>query len=205
MYNQTQHVMDEEIVNNVPDQDLIQREIGQLDESIREQEQRIRKLETRAAQNVNLYFIFQAVILMSIATASSLTCHHWWLPFILSLLAAVLNFFAFSRTMLTVLNLREELDQDSLDLAFIKLYRITRAQVKQVLPGTLFHRFQDVSQVAKAGTEIIRPKPGPFHEWRRRLLICSPITLFVVFSGLVMYGCYVLLCHSDGGKCAKGC
>ncbi|CAI9094212.1 OLC1v1029906C1 [Oldenlandia corymbosa var. corymbosa] len=195
----------DEIVHPVPEQPIsIQRDINQLDESIREQEQRIRKLETKAAQNVNLYFIFQAVILTSTATATSLTCHHWWIPFILSLLAAVQNFFAFGRTMIRVLKLREKLEQDSLDLSFMKLHRIRKDQVNQVLPGANFDQFQDVSS-AKRGNEIRRPKAGSFQKWRGHLLTYCPLVLLVLFSGLVMYGCHILLCHNNGGKCVKLC
>ncbi|KAL3499281.1 hypothetical protein ACH5RR_038374 [Cinchona calisaya] len=190
--------MDREIGNNNIPEDPIQREIDQLDESNKKKEQTIRKLETRTAQTVNLYFIFQAVILASITSSTSLSCHHWWLPFTISLLAAVLNFFAFVCTAFKVLKSREELDQDTLDLSFIKLYRITRAQVNQVLPGT---------EVAKQGNDevICRPKVGLFQKCKRSFLVYSSLALFVGFSLVIMYACHILLCHSNGGNCVKVC
>lgn len=197
--------MDGEMVNDNPE-DPIQREIDQLDESNKKTEQNIRKLEARAAQNVNLYFIFQAVILASITSASSLRCHHWWLPLTLSLLVAVQNLFTFVSAMYKIVKSKEELDQDTLDLAFIKLYRIERAQLNQVLPGTPFDQLQGGSQVAKQGNnQSFRPKPGLFSRCKRRLLVCSSVALFVGFSVAIMYGCYSLLCRSNGEKCVKGC
>lgn len=198
--------MDGEIVNSIPE-DPIQREIDQLDESNKKEVQNIRKMEARAAQNLNLYFIFQAVILASVTSgASSPRCHRWWIPFTLSFLVAVQNLFTFASAMYKVVKSREELDQDTLDLAFIKKYRVTRAQLNQVLPGAPFDQLQHGSQVAKHGNDQgFRPKPGSISRWKRRLLAYSSVALFVGFSVAIMYGCYILLCHSNGEKCVKVC
>lgn len=179
-------------------EDSIQREIEKLDSANRKQEERIRKLETRATQNVNLYFVFQAVVLASTTMASAPNCRRqWWIPFVVSLLAAIPNFFNFWTSMFNVLKEREELDQNLVDAAFIKLNRMTRAQIDQVLPGDV------VNQV---GNGIVRPKASSAKRWKRRLQVYASMALFVGFTAVIMSGCYTILCHSeDDRKCVKLC
>ncbi|KAL0285900.1 UNVERIFIED_CONTAM: hypothetical protein Sangu_2761000 [Sesamum angustifolium] len=88
---------------NSSSEDRIQREIDKLDQTNKKQEQRIRNLETKAVHNVNLYFIFQAVILASTTVATTTSCHDWWIPFTLSLVAAITNLLSFLGTMSKVL------------------------------------------------------------------------------------------------------
>lgn len=181
---------------NCTSEDRIQREIDKLDKTNKKQKQRVRNLETKAVQNINLYFIFQAVILASITVASSTSCHDWWIPFTLSLVAAITNLLNFLATMSKVLKSREELDQHLSDIAFMKMYQITRDQLNQVLPGTpLNHQ----------GCEIIRPKAGFVKRWKHRVVVYSSIALFIGFSAVVMYGCRSILCHPSSRKCVKLC
>ncbi|KAH6761008.1 hypothetical protein C2S51_017957 [Perilla frutescens var. frutescens] len=177
--------------------DLVQREIDRLDERNKKQEHRIRNLETKAVQNVNLYFIFQAVILASTTLASSNSCHNWWIPVALSLLAAITNFLSFSSDMSKILKSREELDQNLSDLAFTKLYQLTRDELNQVLPGAPFNH---------QGGEIVRPKGGSLKKkWKRHLVVYLSIALFAAFTSVVMYGCHRILCHPGDRKCVKLC
>ncbi|KAK4389226.1 hypothetical protein Sango_2259600 [Sesamum angolense] len=181
---------------NSSSEDQIQREIDKLDQTNKKQEQRIRNLETKAVHNVNLYFIFQAVILASTTVATTTSCHDWWIPFTLSLVAAITNLLSFLGTISKVLKSREELDQKLSDIAFMKMYQITRDQLGQVLPGTpLTHQ----------GSEIVRPKAGLAKRWKRRVVVYASIALFVGFSAVVMYGCRSILCRPSSRKCVKLC
>lgn len=144
-----------------------EREMERLDESIKRQEQRIRKQEAKAVQNLNLYFIFQAIILGSSSLANSgSSCHNWWIPIALSLLAAVANLVSLWAETSTILKWREELDQNTSDLAFMKVHR---------------------------GGEIVRPKAEK--KWKRRLVASLSMGLFASFTAVVMYGCHRILCH----------
>lgn len=184
--------MDQNQLRSVSD-DPIQREIEKLDETNKKQEWRIQILEAKAVQNINLYFVFQAVILASSSTAN---CHNWWIPAILSVLTATYNLFTFCASMNKVVKSREELDQNTVDLAFMKVYQMTKAQINQVLPGTPLNHQRG---------EIVRPMPSSARRWRRRLLVCFSVGLFIGFSSVVMYGCYTRSCLPGDGKRVKGC
>lgn len=178
---------------NFPEE-ILKIETEKQEERIKKTEERIKKLETKSIQTLNLYFIFQAIILTSTTTKSpALNCNKWWVPFSLSLLASVLNLFALLGILSNTWRAREKLDQHRADLELMKLYRFTRAQVSQVLPGNPLNQ------------EISRPKPDSIARWKRHLMGFLCVGLFVGFSGVVMYGCYSIMCHSSGGNCVKVC
>ena len=79
-------------------------ERDKLDETNIKQEERIQNLETKTIQ------------LTSTTPASSLKCHYWWIPFVLSVLAALLKLFAFTGAISKVLKSKEEFDQNLADL-----------------------------------------------------------------------------------------
>ncbi|KAL7159995.1 hypothetical protein ABFS83_01G064900 [Erythranthe nasuta] len=171
--------------NNSALEEPNRREADKLDESNKKQEQRIINLETKAIQNVNLYFIFQAVVLLASTTAAAssssttatATCRRWWIPFTLSLLAAITNFLSLSTTVSAVLKSRKELDQNLSDLASMKSNQITRDPNS---PGNI------PQNIPKADNFI--------NKWKRRLVVYFLVGLFVGFSAVVMYGCYNILC-----------
>ncbi|KAG8375047.1 hypothetical protein BUALT_Bualt10G0059100 [Buddleja alternifolia] len=104
---------------------------------------------------------------------------------------------SFCSAMSKVVESREELDQSLSDVAFMRMYQMTRTQLNQVLPGTPLMNNQ--------GGEIVRPKAGAVRMWRRRLVVYLSVGLFVGFSGVVMYGCYRILCRPGDEKCVKLC
>lgn len=171
-------------------------EIEREEEINKKQEHRIRNLEAKAVQNVNLYFIFQAVILASTTLSSSTSCRNSWIPIALSLVAAVTNFLSFFAGLSKILKSREELDQSLSDLAFIKLHKLRREQINQATPGAAFNHL---------GGEIVRPDAGSFKKRRRHVVAYVCIGLFGGFSGMVMYGCHRILCHPGETKCVKLC
>jgi hypothetical protein len=167
----------------------VQSDIEKLNDINKKQEKRIHALEVKALQLTNLYFVFQGVILSTSSSARSITCHHWWIPFVLSLLAAILNLVAFFFTMRNILSYREQLDQNLEDLCSMRTYRVTRAEVNLVKPGELLHQ-QDGDQEGPR-----RQRPDPFKKWKRRVLSYASIGLYLGFSGVVLYGCHAILCH----------
>ncbi|GER33027.1 protein kinase C-like zinc finger protein [Striga asiatica] len=186
-----------------------QREIDKLVSANKLQEHNIRDQEIKAIHNVNLYFIFQAVILGSITASSTATCRQWWVPFSLSLMAALTNLLGLCGAISRVLKSRDELDQSLSDVGFMKLYPITKEQLAQVMPG---------SPLSHEGKEIVRPKICGLRRWTRLFVAYLLIGLFVGFSGVVMYGCRMMLCNTvsptggvvavaavgDGGGCGRG-
>ncbi|XAR70234.1 hypothetical protein NMG60_11027022 [Bertholletia excelsa] len=160
-------------------EDSIRREIERLEATNKKEEQRVRNLETKSIQAVNLYFIFQSVILAATST-TSLKCRHWWIPFSLSLLAFTLNLVSFLTHASKSLKARENLDRYRADLAVMKTRRISRSQLGEVPSGTTLNQ---------TDTNRTRIRVGGGRG-----------------GGVVMYGCYALLCSSgDGGKCVKLC
>ena len=168
--------------NNNPDQS----EIKKLKQINEKQEKWIQALEAKALQLTNLYFVFQGVILSTSATARSIKCHHWWIPFVLSLLAAIPNLFAFYFTIEKILSCIEHFDQNSVDLDVMRSNEgVTMAEVVQVLPG---------GQLNREGVQLFRAKPDPCKKWWCRVLAYASIGLSLGFSGVVLYGCHALLC-----------
>ncbi|KAB1215390.1 hypothetical protein CJ030_MR4G025320 [Morella rubra] len=100
----------------------------ELDAIIKKQEERIHNLEAKALHLTNLYFVFQGVILSSISSASPVKCHRRWIPFLLSLFAALLNVVALIGTLKHFLKYSEALDKSREDY----LAMGTRVQVNEV-------------------------------------------------------------------------
>jgi hypothetical protein len=90
--------------------------LEKLESINKKQEEQIQNLETKAIQLTNLYFVFQGVVLSSISSASPVKCNHWWIPFCLSLIAALLNFISIFSTIHYFLKCSEELDQNYEDV-----------------------------------------------------------------------------------------
>lgn len=149
------------------------------------QENRIHALEAKALQLTNLYFVFQGVILSTSASARSIKCHHWWIPFVLSLLAAILNLFAFYFTIKKILRCRKHFDQNLVDIDLLRSNKgVTIADVAQVQPGEQLTR----------EVELRRNRPDQCKQWWRGVLAYASVGLSLGFSGVVLYGCHALLC-----------
>ena len=173
--------------NNNPDQSEMK--LIQINEK---QEKRIQALEAKALQLTNLYFVFQGVILSTSASARSIKCHHWWIPFVLSLLAAILNLFAFYFTIKKIVRCREHFDQNLVDLEVLKSNPgVTMAEVVRVPPG---------GQLNREGVQLFRAKPDPCKKWWRWVLASASIGLSLGFSGVVLYGCHALLCQKRSNE-----
>jgi hypothetical protein len=52
--------------------------LEKLEDIIKKQEEEIQKLETKAIQLINLYFVFQGVVLSSISSVTPVKCHNCW-------------------------------------------------------------------------------------------------------------------------------
>ncbi|KAG6684901.1 hypothetical protein I3842_12G086100 [Carya illinoinensis] len=117
----------------------VQNDIEKLEAINQKQEERIHKIEAKALQLTNLYFVFQGVILSSISSASPAKCHNWLIPFFLSLVAALINLVALFGTVTLFLRYSEELDQNYEDLSVMRVRGLTRAQIEEVDPGILLY------------------------------------------------------------------
>ena len=151
----------------------LKKDWDEVEEINKKQEERIHKLETKALQLTNLYFVFQGVILSTIAT-KKLDCERSWIPFVLSLLAALINTAALCHAIYCFVKCSEELDQNREDLRTIKERRLTRAQM--------------------ADLQVERPRPDPIARRFRRVGSAVSIVLFAGFSGVILYGCFGILC-----------
>ena len=152
--------------------DHVQKDVKELEEINKKQEERIRNLETKALQLTNLYFVFQGVILSTIAT-KSLNCHRSWIPFVLSLIAAILNTAALCHTIWVFVKCSEQHDQNLEDLMVMVQKKLTRAEFKQ---------------------QKVRQKPDPIAQFIRRAFSIISVALFVGFSSVILYGCFAILC-----------
>ncbi|KAE8055425.1 hypothetical protein FH972_012265 [Carpinus fangiana] len=177
--------------------------IEKLEAINKKQEEQIQNLETKAIQLTNLYFVFQGVILSSISSASPVKCHNWWIPFCLSLIAALLNLVSVFGTIRYFLKCSEELDQNYEDAH--------QESVRQRMLDTIVHanghvQFQS-SQSEQEG-DGNGPKPDPVKQRKRRVLCYAAMGLLLGFSCIILYGCKALLCDCDctpKDKCVKLC
>ncbi|PON43870.1 hypothetical protein PanWU01x14_270790 [Parasponia andersonii] len=163
--------------NNIRDRhhdDRVQKDVKELQEINTKQEARIHNLETKALQLTNLYFMFQGVILSTV-TNKSLSCGHSWIPFVLSLLAAILNTAALCHTILVFVKCSEELDQNLEDLRVMKEGQLTRAELEEQQPA-------------------VRQRPDPVAQIIRRGFSIFSIALFVGFSIVILVACFAIRC-----------
>jgi hypothetical protein len=166
----------------------------------KKQEEQIQNLETKAIQLTNLYFVFQGVVLSSISSASPVKCHNWWIPFCLSLIAALLNFISIFGTIRYFLKCSEELDQIYEDVNHERMLRQgrTNGDGGRQVNG---HVQRQSSQSEQEGD---RPKPDPVKQWTRRVLCYAAMGLLLGFSCIILYGCRALLCDcTPKDKCVK--
>ncbi|KAF5460600.1 hypothetical protein F2P56_020459, partial [Juglans regia] len=171
----------------------VQNDIEKLEAINQKQEERIHNIEAKALQLTNLYFVFQGVILSSISIATPAKCHHWLIPFFLSLLAALLNLVALIGTVSLFLRYSEELDQNYEDLRVMRLRGLTRAQIEEVDPGRPLR-----GSVVEDGMEpVFRQKPDAYKNRKRKVFSFAGICFFLGFSIVILYGCRALLCDKN--------
>jgi hypothetical protein len=204
--------------------------LEKLESINKKQEEQIQNLETKAIQLTNLYFVFQGVVLSSISSASPVKCHHWWIPFCLSLIAALLNFISIFGTIRYFLKCSEELDQNYEDVNEMRLrqHRTTgdgggqandhvqlqsyrrdhQESVTQRMLDTRAHANDHVqlqSSRSEQEGDRNRPKPDPVKQRKRRVLCYAAMGLLLGFSCIILYGCRALLCDTPKDKCVKLC
>ncbi|GAA0146705.1 hypothetical protein LIER_06595 [Lithospermum erythrorhizon] len=182
--------MNQQSGTNTCSQGALLQEFIEQEQSCKKHEERIRNLEMKAVQNVNIFFVFQAVILGSTSkSGSTLKCQHWWIPFVLSLLASIFNLIAFSEAMFQVLKSRTEVEQSLADLALMKMYSMPKASLTQVLPGTPL-----AEATSSSGGSVVRRKPELSKMVKLHLMVYLSILSFLGFSGIIMYGTRLILC-----------
>jgi hypothetical protein len=182
--------------------------LEKLESINKKQEEQIQNLETKAIQLTNLYFVFQGVVLSSISSASPVKCNHWWIPFCLSLIAALLNFISIFSTIHYFLKCSEELDQNYEDVNEMRLrWRMTNGdggfQANDVHVGSSRRDHQEGDTRPMLGTSAHqegdrpnRPNPDPVKQMKRRVLCYAAMGLLLGFSCIILYGCRALLCDT---------
>ncbi|KAL9177197.1 hypothetical protein ABFS82_01G043500 [Erythranthe guttata] len=140
-----------------------------LERKIEEKEEQILKMEASVFQLANYYFVFQGVMLTAIINGSSSTlkCRHFWLPFCLSLIGAVLNI----GTLLTIADKYKE--------ALIQLDERTLIFYQHVYPKT-FKRMHIENRKKKT--------------WRNTIMVISMI-LFFLFALLNLIASWIIPCR----------
>lgn len=141
-----------------------------LEKRIEKKEEQILKMEASVFQVANYYFVFQGVILTAIikGSSSSLKCQHFWVPFSLSLIGAILNF---GTLIMIAYKYKESLDQ--LDERTIILYQHLNQNTTKSLP--------EKHEKKKA--------------WREMILVLSMI-LFFIFAVLNLFATWIIPCHT---------
>ncbi|KAL0330099.1 UNVERIFIED_CONTAM: hypothetical protein Sradi_4996600 [Sesamum radiatum] len=141
-----------------------------LEEEIDKKEEQILKMEASVFQLANYYFVFQGVILTAIikGSSSSLNCNHFWLPFSMSLVGAILNLC----TLFTIANKYME-SLDDLDERTLEYYQ---------------HKYPKTS-------ELMYKKHLKSKERRNQTMLLSMI-LLVVFAVLNLLATWIIPCRS---------
>jgi hypothetical protein len=190
--------------------------LEKLEDIIKKQEEEIQKLETKAIQLINLYFVFQGVVLSSISSVTPVKCHNWWIPFCLSLIAALLNFISIFGSIRYFLKCSEELDQNYEDVHEMRLQQRRTTgdgggQANGDFPGEregdrpIPQRGSPVD-MQRQSSQWKRPKPDPVKQRKRRVLCYAAMGLLLGFSCIILYGCRALLCDcTPKDKCVKLC
>jgi hypothetical protein len=177
----------------------VQTDIEKLKDSNKKQEERIQSTETKAIQLINLYFVFQGVILTSISSASPVKCHNWWIPFCLSLTGALLNLVSVHGTISNFLKYSEELDKSYEDLQVMMDREMTGAAGNAVVPVNSSSHQENDAQLTSSQSLIedaTRPKPDTYKQRKRYVLCYAGMVLLSGFSCIILYGCRTLLCDT---------
>jgi len=174
----------------------VQTDIEKQEDSIKKQEERIQSTETKALQLINLYFVFQGVILTSISSDSPVKCHNWWIPFCLSLIGALLNLVSVLGTISNFLKYSEELDIINEELQVMRDRKMTGAAGNAVVPVNSSSHQENDAQLTSLIEGATQPKPDTYKQRKRYVLCYAGMGLLLGFSCIILYGCRTLLCDT---------
>lgn len=148
------------------------------------QEKRVNGLENNCHYLSIFYFIFQAMILISISEPSSARCKRWWVPFTLSLLSSILYGITLSHTMYKFVRTRYQLDMN----------RLEHEMLRRELHVARYRRDPVQSPSNQSGVSRRQLKPDKVMWARRYLFICIAICVLLGFAAMMLYACHAFLC-----------
>eukprot|EP00262_Sarcandra_glabra_P001387 TRINITY_DN1148_c0_g3_i1.p1 TRINITY_DN1148_c0_g3~~TRINITY_DN1148_c0_g3_i1.p1 ORF type:complete len:215 (-),score=18.06 TRINITY_DN1148_c0_g3_i1:189-794(-) len=178
------------------------RDLRELKESDKEfgnindrQERRVLVLETKLYNLANFYLVFQGVVLTAISQASSLKCDKWWIPFLLSLMTALLNGSAFAYTFIKCVRTKKQLE----------INQSERRLFQQYIESLENGRSNSVNweQLNKEYTELKGVTPD-HSKWRNIIAIIFIVIFFAAFTILMLVACRAVLCDCKT-ICEKDC
>lgn len=137
------------------------------------QEKRVQYLESNVYVLATFYLVFQGVVLTAVSQSSSLKCHRWWIPFTLSLLAALINGFALTNRIVKYVRTKNELDKNRIDLENMK---------RRIHAGT-----STLNQLGK-------PKVEASKLLQRYLYVAMIVLALIGFTITMLVACHQILC-----------
>lgn len=157
------------------------REIGAI--NIR-QEKRVRSWESKIHQLATSYLFFQAILLLTISHTSSLKCHSWWIPFTLSLSAAIIYGISFVYTVIMYLGTDRQLD---LNLLEREIVRKEMERARNSHPHLISKDRVQTLSVDRLKLDRIK--------WAKRYVFVGlSMTAMLVFTMVMLVACHSIPC-----------
>lgn len=148
------------------------------------QEKRVNGVEKKVHHLSIFYFIFQAMILISISQPSSTRCKRWWVPFTLSLLCSILYGITLTHTIYKFVRTRYQLDMN----------RLEHEMLRRELHMARYERNPVDSPSNPSGVTRELLKPDKVMWVRRYLFICISICVLLGFAAMMLYACHSFPC-----------
>lgn len=152
------------------------KELGEINHR---QEKRAEDLETKLLHLITYYLLFQGVVLTAISQASSLRCRNWWIPFVISLVSALISGFAIARTALKYTHTKRQLDINRREQDML------RQQINA--PGA--------AGVPDGQSRFLKPDPVKW-AWQYAYMGVTMLAL-LVFTVVILLGCHFVLCDDQ--------
>ncbi|KAG5591832.1 hypothetical protein H5410_042346 [Solanum commersonii] len=187
--------------------------------------ERLQHLQNTVFQLANYYFVFQGVILASISQSSSLNCSNRWFLFTLTLFAAIINLYAIysiGKKYIVTLTHYDIAWKEYNDLMFELSPRNRpsgqRVQNSYLSPSTLNfrsvffqtpqlpgprspHQFVGHQMNYECQVELNQQWEDPYTKIKRRICLAICLVLLGAFAGIILHGCWSILCKNDD-KCS---
>lgn len=158
---------------------------------VQKQEGRVQGLETKVLTLINIYIVFQGVIITVISQASTLNCNSWWVPFSLSLFAFLIDAIAFAHTIIQYHRTSKDLEVQRTRVEDLSRRIVQRenGNQNQGQPDQPIHENNDPVNRNQLEARLDNTQ----FLWRKIFLFLTAV-LLLAFSVVVLVSCPVILC-----------
>lgn len=170
-----------------PVEESVDERISNEKKSIEHVQELISKRISNILGFMNLYFLFQGMIFSSIILPSKeIKCQVKWIPFTLSLLVSIFNFFAVCENINMSLRFCKDLEIKRMKLDDLKRLKTAQRRGEAAVIEEAENRLDGNARWALEG--------GAPKIWRSKAISLLTVVLLFVFTGIMLCGCFQIKC-----------